>query len=284
LAYAGSAGRNLLGNEAYVEPGTGILDRLVALTQNVSSYESLQARYSGRLTRNVYGTVAYSWALSIDDGPQDSSIFLIHPGYNLNEARASSTFDVRHALTASLSYRVTGSRLPDWMRNWTVSGVSRVRTGFPVDVRDGEQALGLVFDNVGRPNLVPGVPLWLNDPKVPGQRRLNPAAFSTPPAGAIGSLGRNAIAGNGLGQLDASVRREFPLYFGFSVEVSLNVFNVLNRPAFADPVPFLSSPWFGQSTSMQNLMLGSGSPNTGLPPVFQTGGARSIEFGFRVSF
>ncbi|HLJ44823.1 MAG TPA: TonB-dependent receptor [Bryobacteraceae bacterium] len=284
VAYAGSAGRNLLGNEAYVEPGTGILDRMIALTQNSSTYEAMQARYSGRLTRNVYGTVAYSWAHSIDDGSQDSSIFLIHPGYNLNEARASSSFDVRHALTTSLSYHVTGSRLPDWMRNWTVSGIFRARTGFPIDVRDGEQALGLVFDNVGHPNLEPGAPIWLHDPMVAGQRRLNPAAFSTPAAGTFGTLGRNAIAGNGLGQFDASLRREFPLYFGFSLEVSLNVFNVLNHPAFADAAPFLSSPWFGQSTSMQNLMLGMGSPNTGLPPVFQTGGARSIEIGFRVSF
>jgi hypothetical protein len=64
----------------------------------------------------------------------------------------------------------------------------------------------------------------------------------------------------------------------------VNLFNALNQPAFANPVPFLSSPWFGQSTSMQNLMLGSGSANTGLPPLFQNGGPRSAELSFRVSF
>jgi hypothetical protein len=69
-----------------------------------------------------------------------------------------------------------------------------------------------------------------------------------------------------------------------SLEVSVNVFNVLNHPAFANPVPFLSSPFFGQPTSMQNLMLGSGTPNTGLPPLFQTGGARAGEFSFRFTF
>ena len=89
--------------------------------------------------------------------------------------------------------------------------------------------------------------------------------------------------GPGAAQLDASLRREFPLYRGMSLEVGLNVFNVLNHPAFADPAPFLSSPFFGQSTSMQNLMLGAGGPNTGSPPLFQTGGARSVEFSFRLS-
>jgi hypothetical protein len=49
-------------------------------------------------------------------------------------------------------------------------------------------------------------------------------------------------------------------------------------------VPFLSNPLFGQSTSMQNLVLGSGTPNTGLAPVFQTGGSRSAEVSVRFTF
>jgi hypothetical protein len=131
---------------------------------------------------------------------------------------------------------------------------------------------------------VSGVPVWIADPSVAGGVRLNPAAFALPPAGATGSLGRNAITGNPLAQVDMSLHRDFAIVHGLSLEVGLNVFNVLNHPAFADPVPFLSSPWFGQSTSMQNLMLGSGSANTGLPPLFQSGGPRSAELSFRVSF
>jgi hypothetical protein len=105
-----------------------------------------------------------------------------------------------------------------------------------------------------------------------------------PANGAQGSLGRDAIYGNGLLQLDLSLRREFAIYRRSSLEASLNMFNVPNHPAFADPVPYLSSPWFGQSTSMQNLMLGSGTANTGLSPLFQAGGARSVELSFRFSF
>jgi hypothetical protein len=119
---------------------------------------------------------------------------------------------------------------------------------------------------------------------VAGGRRLNPSAFRLPSAGQEGTLGRNAIYGNGLTQIDASLRRTFAFSDRMGIEVGLNIFNVLNHPAFADPVAFLSSPWFGQSTSMQNLMLGSGTPNTGMPPLFQTGGSRSAELSLRLSF
>ena len=286
VAYLGGAGRNLLGHEAYVDPDTGVLQRIVTLTENSSNYQALQMRYSGSVSRSLYGSVSYTWAHSIDNGSQDSSVFLIHPGYRLNEARGASSFDVRHAFTAAMSYRIPRrlpwANLPPWLAGWTLSGTLRARGGFPIDVLANEQPLGQGFDNVGRPNRVTGVSVWIDDPSVAGHRRLNRAAFSLPANGT--QLGRNAIGGNGLTQTDMSLRREFPLVFGISAEVAVSVFNVLNHPAFADPVPFLSSPWFGQSTSMQNLMLGSGSPNTGLPPLFQTGGARSAEFSFRISF
>jgi hypothetical protein len=283
-AYVGAVDRNLLGNQAYVDPDTGILDRQITLTEGSSNYQAAQFRYSGTFTRNLYGSAAYTWSHSIDDGSNDSSLFLIHPGYQLSEARGSSNFDIRQELTAALSYRMPGNSLPEALRHWTVSGIFRARSGFPIDVMINQPPFGQGFDNAGRPDLVPGVPVWITDASVAGHRRLNPAAFRAPSAGATGSLGRNVITGNGLAQLDASLRREFPLFRQLSLEVSVNVFNVLNHPAFANPVSLLSSPFFGQPTSMQNLMLGSGTPNTGLPPLFQTGGARAGEFSFRFTF
>ena len=283
-AYVGATGRSLLGNQAYVEPDTGILDRQITLTEGSSNYQAAQFRYSGTFARNLYGSASYTWSHSIDDGSNDSSVFLIHPGYQLSDARGSSSFDIRQELTAALSYRMYGNSLPGALRHWTVSGIFRARGGFPIDVMINQPPLGQGFDNAGRPDLAPGVPVWIPDASVAGRRRLNPAAFRAPSAGVTGSLGRNVITGNGLAQLDASLRREFPLFRQLSLEVSVNVFNVLNHPAFANPVPFLSSPFFGQPTSMQNLMLGSGTPNTGLPPLFQTGGARAGEFSFRFTF
>jgi len=61
-------------------------------------------------------------------------------------------------------------------------------------------------------------------------------------------------------------------------------FNALNQPAFADPVRFLADPLFGRSPSMLNLMLGSGTPSSGLTPAFQTGGPRSLQLVLRLHF
>jgi len=276
-SYTGNLGRRLLGNEAYVNPATGLLESLVALTQNSSNYQAMQLRYTGSPIRGIFASVAYTWSHSLDNGSKDSGIFLIHPGYQLRQSWASSDFDVRHTLTAAVSARV-----PRF--GWTLSGILRARTGFPINITDAEQALGEAFENAGRPDLVPGLPIWINDPSAGGERHLNPAAFSVPANGQQGSLGRNAIYGNGLAQIDVSMRRTFGLFWGMRLEAGVSIFNVLNHPAFADPVSFLSSPLFGQATSMQNLMLGSGTPNTGMPPLFQAGGSRSAELSFRLSF
>ncbi len=87
-----------------------------------------------------------------------------------------------------------------------------------------------------------------------------------------------------MSQVDMAVRREFRLGEHQTAQVRMEAFNVLNKANFADPVKYLTSPVFGQSTSMLNLMLGSGSPGSGLSPILQTGGARSLQATVRFRF
>jgi len=144
--------------------------------------------------------------------------------------------------------------------------------------------MGLSFANVFRPSLVAGQPIWLPDPSVPGGRRLNSAAFQAGPAMVQGNLGRNAIAGFGMDQTDFALRRDFAIAERRSLEFRIEAFNALNHPNFADPLRFLSSPLFGQANSMLNMMLGTGSPASGMAPLFQNGGARSVQVMLRFRF
>jgi hypothetical protein len=160
----------------------------------------------------------------------------------------------------------------------------RARTGFPMTVLASEQYLGIPLSNAFRPYLALDRPVWLADSATPGGKRLNPAAFLLPAPGIQGTLGRNAIAGFGMSQADVAIRREFRLGDRRAVQFRLEAFNATNTPNFADPVKALSSALFGQSTSMLNLMLGTGSPGSGLAPLLQTGGSRSVQAAVRLRF
>jgi hypothetical protein len=147
---------------------------------------------------------------------------------------------------------------------------------------DAETALGASCANLFRPDRVSGEPVWITDPTVPNGMRINPAAFIA--TGNQGNLGRNAITGFGMSQLDLALRRNFVLAERRSIEFRVEAFNALNRVNFADPVRFLASPLFGESPSMLNLMLGSGSPGRGLSPALQIGGARTVQLGLQFRF
>jgi hypothetical protein len=208
--------------------------------------------------------VSYTCGHSIDTGSQGSSVFLVQPGYRDAEDRGSSDFDVRHNLNASLSYR-----LPSWHANglrgfwfsgWSLSSSLQAHTGFPFDVTTLDRSIGLGFANSGRPNPVPGVPIWIQNNSVPGGRELNSAAFTPALVLANGALGRNVLTGPGLFQIDASLRRQFKVFRMSSLEMSANAFNLLNRASFANPAGYLGSALFRPIHLDAELDAGFGKP------------------------
>ena len=250
----------------------------MALTTNRSrsDYHSLQVQYRRRLARGFQGVASYSWSHSLDDSSSDGLLQWSGPGAGPRTDRASSDFDLRHSASAGFTV--------DLIRGWQLDGMFRARTGFPITVTDSEQYIGISFASAFRPDLVWGQPQWITDANAPGGRRLNPGAFRPTAGTTQGNLGRNAISGFGMSQVDLAVRREFRLTERSTLQFRAQAFNALNQASFADPVRFLDSPLFGRSTSMLNLMLGTGSPASGLAPIFQTGSPRSIQLDVRFSF
>jgi hypothetical protein len=286
LSYSGSNGRRLLRREAGIQ-FNGTTAGSVATNHGLSDFHAFEVMYRRRLARGVEGVANYTWGHSMDNGSWDSAIAVVTPDYTATRDRAASSFDVRHSLTGALTFESRGlGPAGAWRRltaDWKLQVIGRSRTGFPIDILETENALGLGWDNYRRPDLVPGAALWLADASVPGGRRLNPAAFRAP-TGMQGTLGRNAISGFGMFQTDAALRRRFPLADSASLEVGLACFNVANHANPADPVRYLNSPFFGQPVAMLNLMLGNGSPRSGLTPAFQLGSPRSVEIGVKLRF
>ena len=289
VGYVGSSGWSLIRREMGGVPGDS-LTKFVALTTNhgLSDYQSLQVHYRRHFTRGLDIAASYTWSHSMDNDSSDA--FLVWAGAGSPAANdwGPSDFDLRHSFTASAVYelgRAKDATAPHgWLAGWAASGILRARTGFHITVQQAEEYDGIGVANAFRPNLVASQPLWMADPSAPGGRRLNPAAFQNTAPGVQGNLGRNAIGGFGMSQFDVALGREFTRGGYRSLQLRLEAFNLFNTPSFADPVKFMDNPLFGQSTSMLNMMLGSGSPGSGLAPMLQAGGPRAFQASLRLRF
>ena len=293
VGYVGSTGRYLIRREAGAPPiSSG--SNIVALTTDhgASDYDALQVQYRRHVARGFDTAVSYSWSHSLDDDSSDAFLVWARDGAGLLDDHASSDFDLRHALTATFSYeiapRADGAFAGRLLGGWGFDAVLHARTGFPITILTAEDIASITTMNAYRPNWVYGQPLWITVPGMPGGKVLNPAAFSTafssPGVEKQGTLGRNVPSGFGMGQLDLAVKREFHLGEQRGLQLRIEAFNAFNHANFADPIRYTDSPLFGQSTSMLNMMLGTGSSGSGLAPALQTGGPRSVQVTVRFHF
>jgi hypothetical protein len=275
-AWTGSSGRDLLRREGYAVQDSVVPATVLPTNNGESSYNGLQSRYKHRFRSGIWASVAHTWSHSIDNGPWDSSLYFVRGPFSARRDRASSDYDARHLVSAGVAW--------DLARNWGIDATGRTRSAFPIDVVTVENAYGIGADNMVRPDLVASRSLWIEDAGVPGGRRLNRDAFRAVAHGHPGSLGRNSIRGFGMSQLDVAVRKRWVLSDAASIQLRAEVFNAFNNVNFADPVRFLSSGLFGEPASLLNMMLGSGSPNSGLAPALQAGGPRTLQIGIRARF
>ncbi|MBI3682049.1 MAG: TonB-dependent receptor [Acidobacteria bacterium] len=286
--YVGSSGANLLRREIGGPPGDERFQLALATNHGLSGYHGLQIQYRRRFGERWQALASYSWAHSIDNSSSDAALYWAGSGLTARSDRGASDFDARQSFSAGFTVQaprpLRASKWSALLSSWSLDGIARARSGFPITVLSAEHTMGLNLANAFRPERVGVEPVWLADVSAPGGRVLNRAAFR-PLAGLLqGSTGRNSISGFGMSQIDLALRRDFPRSERRSLHFRIEAFNLLNHPNFADPIRFLSSSLFGQSPSMLNLMLGTGSPGSGLTPVLQTGGPRSVQLVLRYRF
>ena len=93
------------------------------------------------------------------------------------------------------SFKSKGAFVSHILGDWQLNGIVSLLDGTPIDVQSGANTAGLSAPGTQRPDLVPGVPIYLNTGNA--TQFLNPAAFALPGVGKFGSLGRGAIRGPG---------------------------------------------------------------------------------------
>jgi len=266
--------------------------QFVNVTNNsaTSDYHALQVKFQRRLSRGLQGLASYSFSHSIDSASTDAfATYLNTPAAfaSPNVDRGNSDFDIRHSCTAGVTYDLPtpGSNevARAILKDWSLDSFVLARSAPPLSV------VGGIFFAAGtalypRPNVNPGAPLEIEGSQYPGGKILNKAAFSTPPVGQQGSLGRNVLRGFGASQLDFGLQRQFRITEKVGLRFRAEFFNIFNHPNFGSPNNNLTSPLFGRSTQTLGNSLGSGGASGGFNPLYQIGGPRSIQFALKLQF
>ena len=292
IAYVGAAGRRQLREELMLNPTPQFQNLTLVTNDGKSRYDALQVKYTSRMSRGLQTLVSYTLANSRDNISNDTIQTLPAVRVNPDQDWGPADFDVRHTLSGGLTYALPSPLASAWhaiLSGWSVDAIFTARSGLPVNVVTGTTAFGV--SNWLRPDVVPGVPLYVDNSAAPGERVFNKAAFTLPPLDASGNpvrqgtLGRNALRGFGMSQVDFAVRRDIPLSSGVRLQLSAEAFNLFNQVNLGLPTNSLSSGLFGQPTHTLAPSLGAGGvAGGGFSPIYQVGGPRSIQLALRLQF
>ncbi|MGD0469215.1 MAG: carboxypeptidase regulatory-like domain-containing protein [Terriglobales bacterium] len=248
-----------------------------------SDYDALQLQFRRRLSQGLTTLASYTWSHCIDYGSQN---------YLFAYQRGDCDFDVRQNVSAAVSYDIPNVGKNRWLsatlHQWGIDARFSARTAFPVSL-DGSTAVDPVTGQVinGGLDLVPGEPVYLygsqcaafynNGLECPGGRAINPDAF-TPPVTGAGNAPRNFVRGFGAQQVDVAFRRSFGIYEGLQLQFRAEAFNIFNHANFGRIDPTFGDTTFGQATGTLASTLGI------LSPLYQMGGARSMQFALKLIF
>jgi hypothetical protein len=240
----------------YYRPGSPLANPKLANTwtwasQGNSLFNALEIDAHHRLAAGFEIRGAYTWSKTIDNGDTlNGSAAANAPGLvmdarNINRDRGLATFDVRQLMAISGTYELPfgpgrhffsdgGGFAKKLVEGWAIDGIETARSGFPFTPElsfnpsnDGNT------QNPVRPSLNPAFTgkIITGTP----DHWFNPNAFIVPANGTYGNLGRNALIGPSLTQLDISLRKTTPLTERTSLQLRAEAFNVFNHANFNTP-------------------------------------------------
>ena len=217
----------------------------------------LSARHtSGRLEFSA----AYTYSKSLD---QSSNIGEEVNPFNPALSYALSSFDVKQNFVFSYEYQLPlrpADRMPNRLsRGWSLSGITRFASGFPVTmINNGDNSLigtnpnGVNNSSIDEPDYSGG-PLHLNrNPRTNGNNYFDATAFSMNALGTPGNAKRRFFHGPGADNYDMALAKSLPLTESKSLLFRVEAFNVFNHTQFNGPGSIdgnIGSSTFGNAIS-----------------------------------
>jgi hypothetical protein len=250
------------GRELDKTTGTGSLDfqsNAWEATAANSGYNALQTSLEKKVGALRF-LAAYTWSKSIDN----SSGFFdpINP-FNPSLSRALSTFDIAHNFVISYGYDLPFYRsghgaASKLLGGWTISGITRFNTGFPIALTENDDASLCGCAGADVPNY-DGQPIHYLDPRKPGHLFFDPSPFSPEILGTTGNAKRRFFHGPGINNWDLALHKNTLIGERMALEFRAEFFNVFNHAQFMEPgsvVGEITDGAFGQVTSARDPRIG----------------------------
>jgi hypothetical protein len=214
--------------------------------------------------------VGYTWSKSLDNMSGFTNGWDYMNPFDHNRSRGLSAFNMTHNFVASYSYNLPFDRIAPreavahaLVAGWQVSGITRVTTGFPVSIVEGDDHALCACDGIDEPN-------W-NGQRV---KILNPreaysvggisakglyfdtSVFSPEAVGQLGNARRFFFSGPGLNNTDIALEKNTKLTERTTLQFRAEFFNVANHAQFMNPGGDIAGSNFGVITAARDPRIG----------------------------
>jgi Carboxypeptidase regulatory-like domain/TonB dependent receptor len=206
-----------------------------------SNYNALQLslRHSSKSLEVFAG---YTYSKSFDNASNlGEEVNPINPSLS----RALSAFDLPNNFVVSYDYQLPVTKLLPanrWTKGWSLSGITRFSSGFPVTLFSlgdnsllGAEPNGINNFGIDLPDYTPGPLNLSNNPRKNSQQYFNTSLFSLNALGTPGTASRRFFHGPGMNNYDMALAKTLPLTESKALLFRVETFNTFNHAQFFGP-------------------------------------------------
>ena len=199
-----------------------------------SSYHALQVWLNRRFSEKLAFQVSYTWGHAISDVSLTSFTNTTSDPYNFDSDRGDADLDRRHTFVSNVvyvlpSFKQWGKAAEFALGDWQLNAIGSYFGATPIELTTGANNLGVASGVGQRPDYT-GQPLYLNTND--SRQHLNPAAFARPAPGRLGTLGKGAVRGKPITNIDFSMAKNWRFKERYGIQFRTEFFNVFNHTNF----------------------------------------------------
>ncbi len=229
-------------------------------TEFNSRYDSLQIELNRHFSNGLQVLAAYTWSRNFDQTAGLENSAFNFPGINpfsVGTQWAPSVNDAPQRFVVSYTYLLPFYKLTHkWKAltdGWSLAGIYTLQHGTPIPVFDLSGSsltcdLSVSFYACPDRASFTGTPIGITNPRNnPANLWFNPAAFTTPAPGTLGSANRNPLYGPGINYGDMALEKDVHISESRYFQLRFETYNTFNHTNFANPANF------GSSTSVSDV-------------------------------